>query len=365
MARIVFLQPHLRFGGAERQTVIVSNRLVETGHECHIILHSAEGGLLSELDPRVQVHDLGAVSHAAIPLIAPRLARVLRQLDPSYIVVKLWSSILSASLVDRRFPEHTFNYCEDLDPTDHAEYISFGRLKQRLIRRVFRSRATLSANTHTVADSMVSVYGLKTRPDIIPSTVDVALVRSKAAEIPVLDLARDRAHVVSVGSLIERKGLRITLAALEQVDRDVDWHIVGVGPLDEELRSYRDPRGRLHLILHGGLATPYGVMRDADLLVHSAASEAFGIVLLESMAVGTPVVAADAIGASEIVATLGSNEELITLCPSNSAASLAQAIDAKLSNAKPANLDAQEYLTGYSLTNSTAIWISRATEAGH
>jgi glycosyltransferase involved in cell wall biosynthesis len=359
MASLTFLQPHLRFGGAERQTVLVANRLVATGHECTVILHSDEGGLSDQLDARVNLRTIGTANHLAVPFTALRLRRELASMDPTFIVVKLWSSILAASLVDRAISKHAYNYCEDLDPTDHARYIRFGRVKQKLIRRIFRSRSLLTANTKTVAKTMVEVYGLTTQPAIVPSTVDVALTRRLAAEDPRTFEQDAELNILSVGSLIERKGLRTTLEALEMTGKRINWHVVGVGPLHEMLRAYNDARGLLKITVHGGTSNPYGYMAAADLLVHSAPSEAFGIVIVESLAVGTPVIAADAIGPTEMLERLGDEPDKFRLYPRMDASALAGTINSWIDESFSSSVDAQDYLQPYSLDTAVAGWLER------
>lgn len=365
MVSIVFVQPHLVFGGAERQTVLVANKLVAQGHTCHVVLHSKKGGLLGELSPEVKLHFLGHESHFATLMIARNLRRVLGEIEPSFVVVKLWSSILACALVDTKVPKHTYNYCEDLDPLDHAEFIKFGRMKQRLIRSIFRRRRFLTANTNTVADSMMQMYELTERPDIIASTVDVSLVRQLAASNEAcISKEEGRVNVMSVGSLIPRKGLMITLEALQKIDRPIDWHIVGLGELQIELAEFADKSGKLKIHLHGGKSNPYGLMKEVDLVIHSAVSEAFGIVLLESMAAGTPVIAADAIGPSEMQGVLGRDDRYLMLYRRGDASALVTAIQTRIDQGFDESFDARSYLSGYSLDNSVDLWVARAEASG-
>ncbi|WP_243844299.1 glycosyltransferase [Salinibacterium sp. ZJ454] len=365
MTSIVIVQPHLRYGGAERQTVLVANELVRQGHTCHVILHSKDGGLVGDLSPGVFLHELGHKRHVATLFIARKLKKILREIEPSFVIVKLWSSILAASMVDQSLRQHVFNYCEDLDPRDHADYIRFGRLKQRMIRRIFRSRQLLTANTHTVASSMVETYGLASKPDVIASTVQPSVIRTLMGDpASLMEKDDERIDIISVGSLIPRKGLGTTLAALQLLDRKVNWHVVGVGPLTEELSDFEDPAGNVRVILHGGTPAPYGLMAAADVLVHSAPSEAFGIVLLEAMAAGTPVIAADAIGPVEMRKVLGHNDEFLTLYRKSDANDLAQALTARLADGRPTAIDAKEYIAPYSLENSVRLWVERAQYAG-
>lgn len=362
MTRIVFLQPHLRFGGAERQTVIVANHLAVQGHEIHVILHRAGEGLTSELNDAVIVHDLGLESHLATVDVARRLKKVLRQIPPALVIVKLWSSILACAMIDKTpsVRHHVYNYCEDLDPSDHAEYIRFGKLKQRMIGWIFNHREHLSANTRTVADSMVGVYGLNAAPVIIPSTVDVHGTNQQAAASPV-DFG-DGAHIVSVSSLIRRKGLDVTRDALLSIDRPLHWHIVGEGPLKEELAGFVDPRGLLTITAHGGHSNPYPYMAAAQLLVHSARSEAWGIVLLESMAVGTPVLAADAIGPREMHDVLGERADIMRTYAVGDSSELARQIVDMLDQPAATPREMQDYIVRFSLDHAAAMWVKRAEE---
>lgn len=360
MASYIFVQPHLRFGGAERQTVIVANRLAENGHRVSVVLHSGGGGLVGLLHRDVGVHVLGIESHAATVDVARRLHAVLRSLPRSLVIVKLWSSILACAMIDRRrsVAHHVFNYCEDLDPTDHAEYIRFGRLKQRLIGSIFRARSILSANTQTVATSMTEVYGLGHRPAVIPSTVDPVAIRSAAAARP--RERQDVFTVVSVGSLIPRKGLDVTLAALEGLGVPVHWCVVGAGPLAPELERHHDPEGLVTVSVEGGHAEPYAFVAAADVLVHSARSEAWGIVLLEALAVGTPVLAADSIGPSEMQALLGTRNDLLELFPNGSVPDLRDRLQARLHAPRPRLDDCDTYIEPVTLDHAAALWERRA-----
>ncbi|WIB60672.1 glycosyltransferase [Curtobacterium sp. MCLR17_007] len=364
MSAFVFVQPHLRFGGAERQTVSVANALVERGHDVSLVLHTGTGGLVPTLDTRVRVHALGLESHLATPEVARRLLAVLRRMRPSFVVVKLWSSILACAMIDQlpALRHHVVNHCEDLDPRDHASYIRFGRVKQHLIRQVFRSRPLLSANTETVASSMVDVYGLRRRPAVIPSTIDPVAVRRLAAEAPV---DRDGTFTVaSVGSLIPRKGLDVTWQALERLGAPVRWRVVGEGPLARELSRRATQSGHVRVEVEGGRANPYGSMAAADVLVHSARSEAWGIVLLEAMAVGTPVIAAEAIGPAEMRRSLGDRPELLRTVPVGDVDALTDAIAAARTAPRPPLRDFDDHISPFTVDTAVTMWEARAAEAG-
>lgn len=365
MSTFVYVQPHLRLGGAERQTVLTANALVDRGHDVVVVLHVGGGALVEHLHADVRVHVLGLGHHAGVLEIARRLAAVLRRLPPALVIVKLWSSIVATALVDHLAGtrHHAVNYCEDLDPTDHAGYIRLGAVKQRLVRHVFRSRPLLSANTQTVADSMVDVYGLRSRPAVIPSTVDPDRIRAAAAARP--ESRGPHLTVVSVGSLITRKGLDVTRAALTGLDEPVHWRIVGEGPLAPELRRWAAaaPPG-MRISLEGGHPEPYGFMAAADVLVHSAWSEAWGIVLLEAMSVGTPVVATQAIGAREMQRVLGPRPALLRTVPVGDVGAVRDAVAAVRRDRRPTPDEGSRYVRPFTVDRAADLWERRAVVAG-
>lgn len=363
MTSITIIQPHLRYGGAERQTVLLANELVARGIVCHVVLHEAKGGLISELDEKVKIHDLGLYSHLRSIETSRRLSRVLGEIEPSFVIVKLWSSILACAWAEKKNPQHSYNYCEDLDPSDHAEFIKFGRLKQSLVGRIFRSRKLLSANTRTVAEAMRRQYKLEQQIAVISSVVEPQLVRRKSFEASIPDVfSKDRLNVISVGSLIERKGLRETLDGLRRLKSPVRWHIVGEGPLREYLLDQAAGSQDVDIVLHGGTPNPYGLMKAADVMVHGAVSEAFGIVLLESMAVGTPVVAADSIGPTEMQSVLGDRNEFLELYKKGDPEDLARVLGRQLQSRTTWSVDADSYITPYVLDSTVKAWIDRADE---
>jgi phosphatidylinositol alpha-mannosyltransferase len=96
--------------------------------------------------------------------------------------------------------------------------------------------------------------------------------------------------VLFVGRHEDRKGLRVLLDAWSGIDRDATLWIVGTGPQTAELRSLAVPRTEWLGTLPDVLVARR--MRSAAVFcAPSTRGESFGIVLLEAMAAGTPIVA--------------------------------------------------------------------------
>jgi phosphatidylinositol alpha-mannosyltransferase len=111
-----------------------------------------------------------------------------------------------------------------------------------------------------------------------------------AATVP---LEREQAPTIFFcGRHEERKGLGVLLDSLQHLDRDVQCWIAGVGPDTERLRKAHQRDARIEWF--GRLTDAEKVARLQRATVFCAPSlhgESFGVVLLEAMAAGTPVVA--------------------------------------------------------------------------
>ena len=368
--RIVSVQPHLRYGGSERQSVLLANELSQRGVDNVVVEFSSGGGLEQLLDPRVELISLGMESHLLLPVVAQRLYLALRGMPPSLVILKLWSALLAGFMIENRLPQHRFVYTEDLDPSTHSQYTRLGTFKQKLIKNIFTHRREITANTYAVRDSMVQVYGLSNMPQVISSAVDFEMldqVDERAESTPHYEFIASAPagvlKVVSVGSLISRKGLDVTKEALQSAGLPVKWLIIGEGPLMSEIEHWST--GQLEVRALGGLPRPFDVVRHCDLLVHSAKSEAFGIVVLEALGVGTPVISSETIGGTEIASTLGSDARFLQTYPVGDVQVLRQLVAGRKDVAMDDVTvgDFRRYIEPYSLKHTADAWVEYAQRA--
>lgn len=105
--------------------------------------------------------------------------------------------------------------------------------------------------------------------------------------------------VLFVGRLIKEKGLDVLIRSASDWDKSMQLVIIGSGPMEEEI-SKEAQNGQIKFIgrkLQEDLPKYYS---GADcLVVPSTSEEGFGRVIIEALACGTPVVAANRGGISE------------------------------------------------------------------
>ncbi|MEE3716413.1 glycosyltransferase family 4 protein [Tumidithrix elongata RA019] len=144
---------------------------------------------------------------------------------------------------------------------------------------------------------------------INPQHYELDLSRSQARER--LGWQQDRPIILSVRRLVHRMGLERLIAAIAQVKQkypEVLLLIAGKGPIYEELQSQIEALGLdNHVKLLGfvpdrDLVTTYRAANFS--IVPSIAWEGFGLILIESLAAGTPVLSTPMGGMPEVLSPL-------------------------------------------------------------
>jgi phosphatidyl-myo-inositol alpha-mannosyltransferase len=112
-------------------------------------------------------------------------------------------------------------------------------------------------------------------------------------------------RLLFVGRAEERKGLPVLLSAFQALVEHVPSRLTVVGADPEEVcRLVADPDLLTHIDVLGKVSDSvlWRQLGDADLLcAPSLAGESFGMVLIEAMAAGTPVIASKIAGYSDVV----------------------------------------------------------------
>ena len=176
----------------------------------------------------------------------------------------------------------------------HLREARFGRLIKWLLRwRCPRSR--LVVPTDALAEELRRGFGARD-VRVIPHGVDIERLAERAAETPVglpvegefilacgrLTPAKDYPTLLRACAIARDKGLRIPLV------------ILGDGELRDALHDQArqlDLDGAVHFLGH--CDNPFAFMRRARFVVQASVWEGFGLVLLESMALGVPVISTD------------------------------------------------------------------------
>ncbi len=303
--RILFVSHVSQVGGAEHSLLTLLRGLVATGaYELHAALPESDGALgtaLRELGgvtlhpiPELGVLRRGLSSIARLFRGRRALARFARDLAPDLVHANTDVAMLFASGIRRG---------------SGGPRIVWHIRDMRRLGRLGRYLRARSDARVAVSNAVAVRYGLDPSSEdrVIPNGIDLARFRpatGRAETRAELGLAPDAIVCLSIGQDVPWKRL-------------ADFRALSGEGYDRVLVTYPAPGMRTAPPLpplplacsgEGGRVTvlPYRadierVYRAADIYVHPAVGEAFGRTVVEALASGLPVVAADDAGPAEIV----------------------------------------------------------------
>lgn len=333
--KIALFLPSLRGGGAERVMVNLARGFSEKGLEVDLVLAKAEGPYLSEVPAGVRVIDL----HSSRVLASlPHLVRYLRRERPQAIlsamdhanIVAIWARKLAR--VQSRVVVTVHNTLSRA--TTNSDNFR-GRLMPCLIRMFYPWADAVVAVSGGVAEDLAKATGLpQEQIRVIYNPVVTPEILEKAEE-PLNHTwfaPGEPPVILSAGRLTKQKDYPTLIRAFAMVrrERPARLMILGEGEERPKLEALIQELGLDEDVsLPGFVDNPYAYMARSAVFVLSSAWEGFGNVLVEAMAVGTPVVATDCPSGPAEILEGGKWGKLV---PVGDIEALAEAIMATLTN---------------------------------
>lgn len=190
----------------------------------------------------------------------------------------------------------TFVHC------DFGRYGGNCRANRRLYRRFDKVAAVSDSVGRAFADCLPE---LRERVVTVRNICNSDEVRALADDSSVIYRGTGKA-IVTVARLSAEKGLLRCLpifADLRDRGAEFEWHIVGGGPLEDELRTRIAELGLSdRVILEGEQTNPYRFMKNADLFLLPSYHEAAPMVFAEAQALRLPILTTETLSARELVA---------------------------------------------------------------
>lgn len=183
--------------------------------------------------------------------------------------------------------------------------VNFMPKKHRLSRWKYHRAHRILCVSEVVHETLLA-YGLpEERLKTVHSSVDMQRAMMPAVSRSSLGIPENVPFLFSAGALVSHKDHARLLEAFARVKLRFPTArlvIAGEGPLRKELETQIQTLGlETSVSLPGHCDEAPGICRSADLYVSSSWSEGLGTSILEALATGTPVVAAQAGGAAEMV----------------------------------------------------------------
>ncbi len=317
----MFSNNYLPFiGGVVTSILLLRQGLMEAGHDVHLVVPEYDDFVDEEpyvfRMPALDLSDQLQVS-LAVPFRAP-IEVAMQGIKPHLIhshhpiwlgeVAATFSRDLEVPLV---FTFHTRydEYAEQYVPLipDLANTVM-----QEIVERYLKRCSHVIAPTESIREFIRQEYETDTPVTVLPTPVNLAAYQalSPAAVRAEWDLEGEKV-LLYVGRLAGEKNLRFLLRAFAQiVDERPETRLllVGKGPARDELAALAHELEIETAVIFVGEVSREQVPNyaaAADLFTFASVTETQGLVLLEAMAAGTPVVAVEAPGSVDILSQGG------------------------------------------------------------
>lgn len=303
-----YFYPHL--GGVESHVLELSKKLQDRGHDVLVITTKLDGTKERDVYEGVDIRRVKPLTIQLSTPIIPGIRKVIEEEKGDIIhshsppPLTSFFGVRSANKLDIPY---VLTYHCDLE----IPYF-FGSILVQLYERTF--------GTYTVSQSdkiitTTSTYGATSRvvwdtdAVVIPNAVDKERfhpdndpgnVREK------LGIGEDEQMVLYIGRIVFHKGLEYLVESAKHLPDEVKYVIGGTGDFIPELKSQIQRQGTEDRVIFPGRIPNSELPKyyaAADLFVLPSVSrlEAFGIVALEAMASGVPVVVSDIPGVREVI----------------------------------------------------------------
>ena len=300
--KVAFLLPDCSVGGIEKVVLTIVNHAAEEGRNVQLIVMQKRGELLKTLSPKVKILNLKCPKARYLFLYLGKYLRK-EKIAVLYTVRDLVNiiSILSVKTFSPKtqvvIAQHNYFYLED-QSRNWRNRIIF----PFLMRNIYPLANKIIAVSYGIKDFLVD-WGIdNSKIEVINNPIDINITKRKSMQEVNIPYGN---FIVFVGRLSSVKNVILAMEAFSIIKEqcpDLFFLILGNGELynnlkDEVLKKKYANR----VCLLGNIVNPYPYIKKARLLLLPSFSEAFSMVVLESVILGTSVVCTPSKGPIEIL----------------------------------------------------------------
>lgn len=309
--RVAHVVPSLIKGGAERLALNICGELEKLGHEV-LVISLRDDNRYPELSADKVMVANASVYYSLLgsdQIKTGGYEAILDEFRPDVI----HSHLVDSELVSRHSPRKGVAYvthwhgCPSLtNPVPFAErfnreYVWKWNTKRRLLQNYQSCNNHFLCISEFIQNYVKENLGAKdSESTVIHNAIDLSRFR------PIDTKKKSGFRLISIGSLQKNKNhpflFKVVRKLLDEGLNDVYLDVYGEGPEHDYLSS-EIKRLELsnHVTLHGIVSDPEVQLNHAHLLIHSAWHEPFGLIFIEAMACGIPVVSFNTGGPAELI----------------------------------------------------------------
>lgn len=298
--KVIFFTASTTGGGAEKMLFNIISSLDER-HKSYLVITSKDN-LPDDVSIRSEVYKLGFDNARKA---FPKIISVIKKIMPQYVFTTS-SSIGYMLALAKCFVKQDFKVivrCA-VTPTEIVKTSFKDTLLKYVIRFSYKKCDLLIAQTSYMKDDLVKTYHVRPqRVRVIRNIVNKDYLDQQSSLFFPAEFAKGKFNIVASGALYSVKGFDLLIKAINPIiksNENVRLWILGQERYEIGYRNFLqgliDELGLgNNVTLLGYRDNPYPYYKYADLFVMSSRKEGFPNVVLESLCLGTPVVATNCV----------------------------------------------------------------------
>lgn len=292
--------PHI--GGISTYVYELSKKLIENNDEVYVLTYPIDnveniGNIHVETAKTINIKGLRGLLFAFNGTL--KLINIVKNNNIDLIHAHFLSPPGLIALLTSKITK--VPYCVTLHGSD-----IFILYKNKILQPLFKSILQNALSVFVVSDAIkkevlnITDVSIENKIQITYNSVDLTRFKPNNKGILKKETGITKPVILFIGNLVSQKGVEYLIKAKKLMKSDCELVIVGDGPLYDNLKNLSKDINSIHFL--GSRTDIEYLIPDSEFLVLPSISESFGIVLLEAMACGKPVIASNVGGIPELIA---------------------------------------------------------------
>ena len=326
--KILVLHGHLSMGGEERVLLNVLRNLVELNYDVDLLItwNHKENNLFENEIPKKVNYEFLFDSYNGKNKLIKEIYRIkakttyLKKIEKKIknekydIVIDYSSNLLKYDNFDIKIPVFAWIHFS----LTFGEKLTFEKIKK--YKKQYKKYSKIFAITRVMKEEFINKVEIdEKKVELVYNPIDLKLIEKKAENVEKkYENYLKQDYFLQVSRLTQQKQpehLVDIYYKLKQAGIKEKLYFIGDGEKKEIIKQkIKEYNLENDIILLGQIENPYPFFKNAKLFVHTAKYEGLPTVLLESLALGTPVVSYDCpTGPRDILGKNSEYGELISL----------------------------------------------------
>ncbi|MFA7273181.1 MAG: glycosyltransferase [Crocinitomicaceae bacterium] len=308
--RILHVIPNLKKGGAQRLALnIVSTLHSIPNIQVHLITFNSENDYSfltnSVIWKIIPSRVIPSISRKSIVEIE-QLQEYIDNFQPDIIHSHLFETeIVLAHAALSKGTKRIVHFHDNMHQMDNYTFKKL--FKKSQVTNFFEKLLVIKSYPKNTTAICVSKNTEQFAIEVLPSFISKKLIYN-AIDLnrfqPSKNLVKSN-QITIIGSLIDNKGQKLAIDCIGELkSRGIIVHlnILGDGPNKLRLQKQIDNLSLQESVtIYGNVNYPEEYLKKSTIYLHTATYEAFGLVMIEAMACGIPVICTDGLGNSELI----------------------------------------------------------------